>query len=124
MEIFGIFQTVLPDCRTDCLFFGPMALDLYATTPAKVNGLFPQKGSLCVGADADVVIFDPDYKGIFTVNDMLHEVDYCSYEGMEQIGRVDTVFLRGKKVVGNGEYIGRNGDGEWLKGRPFGLLYQ
>lgn len=97
---------------------------LYATSPAKVNGLFPQKGSLCVGADADVVIFDPDYEGTFTVADMLHEVDYCSYEGMEQKGRVDTVFLRGKKVVSNGEYIGNNGDGQWLKGSPFGLLYQ
>ena len=70
------------------------------------------------------MIFDPDYEVTFTVADMLHEVDYCSYEGMEQKGRVDTVFLRGKKVVSNGEYIGNNGDGQWLKGSPFGLLYQ
>ena len=49
------------------------------------------------GADADIVIFDPAYKGVFSVDDMLHDVDYCAYEGMEQIGRVDTVLLRGKK---------------------------
>ena len=99
-------------------------VDFYATTPAKVNGLFPQKGSVCVGADADIVIFDPDYKGVFSVDDMLHDVDYCAYEGMEQIGRVDTVLLRGKKVVEDSKYIGENGDGKLLQGRPFGLLYQ
>ena len=99
-------------------------VDLYATTPAKINGIFPQKGSLCVGADGDVVIFDPNYQGVFTVKDMLHDVDYCTYEGMEQIGRVETVLLRGKEVVKDGTYIGKNGDGQWLKGKPFGLLYQ
>ena len=99
-------------------------VDLYATTPAKINGIFPQKGSLCVGADGDVVIFDPNYQGVFTVKDMLHDVDYCTYEGMEQIGRVETVLLRGKEIVQDGTYIGKNGDGQWLKGKPFGLLYQ
>lgn len=99
-------------------------VDFYATTPAKINGLFPQKGSLCVGADADIVIFDPNYTGTFTVDDMLHDVDYCSYEGMEQIGRVDTVLLRGKTVVEKSKYIGQNGDGQLLRGTPFGLMYR
>lgn len=99
-------------------------VDYYATTPAKVNGLFPKKGSLCVGADADIVIFDPSYKGIFTVADMLHDVDYCSYEGMEQKGRVETVFLRGNKIVSDAKYIGKNGDGELQRGEPFGLMYK
>lgn len=99
-------------------------VDFYATTPAKVNGLFPQKGSLCVGADADIVIFDPSYTGVFTVEDMLHDVDYCAYEGMEQIGRVDTVLLRGNTIVSDAKYVGKNGDGQLLKGAPFGLMYQ
>lgn len=99
-------------------------VDFYATAPAKINGLFPQKGSISIGADADIVIFNPEYKGVFTNDDMLHDVDYCTYEGMEQIGRVDTVLLRGKKIVDESGYIGKNGDGKLLQGKPFGLMYQ
>ena len=99
-------------------------VDVYASTPAKNNGMFPRKGSLSVGADADIVVFDPNYKGTFTVADMLHDVDYCSYEGMEKIGRVDQVLLRGKQVVKDAKYIGSNGDGKLIQGQPFGLLYQ
>ena len=99
-------------------------VDVYASTPAKNNGMFPRKGSLSVGADADIVVFDPSYKGVFTVADMLHDVDYCSYEGMEKIGRVDQVLLRGKQVVKDAKYIGSNGDGKLIQGQPFGLLYQ
>ena len=57
------------------------------------------------------------------VDDMLHDVDYCSFEGMEKIGRVDQVLLRGKQVVKDAAYVGQNGDGELLRGQPFGLLY-
>ncbi len=99
-------------------------VDFYATAPAKINGLFPQKGSISIGADADIVIFNPEYKGVFTNDDMLHDVDYCTYEGMEQVGRVDTVLLRGKKIVDESGYIGKNGDGKLLRGKPFGLMYQ
>ncbi len=65
--------------------------------PPRTTASFPRKGSLSVGADADIVVFDPKGKGTITSDDMLHDVDYCSYEGMEQIGRVDQVFLRGKR---------------------------
>ena len=99
-------------------------VDVFAATPAKNNGLFPRKGSLTVGADADIVVFDPSWKGVFTVADMLHGVDYCSYEGMEKIGRVEQVLLRGKQVVKDAVYVGQNGDGELLHCEPFGLLYQ
>lgn len=99
-------------------------VDVFATTPAKNNGLFPRKGSLTVGADADIVVFDPNWKGVFTVDDMLHDVDYCSYEGMEKIGRVEQVLLRGKQVVKDAAYVGENGDGQLLQCAPYGLLYQ
>lgn len=99
-------------------------VDYYSTTPAKLNGLYPKKGSLCVGGDADIVIYNPNYSGIFTVADMLHDVDYCSFEGMEQIGQVETVFLRGKKIVKEAKYVGENGDGKLLKGSPYGLMYK
>lgn len=99
-------------------------VDIFSSTPAKNNGLFPRKGSLSVGSDADIVIFDPTYRGIFTVSDMLHDVDYCSYEGMEKIGRVEHVLLRGKQIVRDAAYIGETGDGLLVRGEPFGLLYQ
>lgn len=99
-------------------------VDVFAATPAKNNGLFPRKGSLSIGADADIVVFDPSYRGVFTVEDMLHDVDYCSYEGMEKIGRVEQVLLRGKQVVRDAVYVGENGDGQLVRGEPFGLLYQ
>lgn len=99
-------------------------VDYYSTTPAKVNGIFPKKGTISIGSDADIVIFDPEFEGVISVKDMLHDVDYCAYEGMKQKGRVETVFLRGKKIVENSKYIGQDGDGELLQGEAFGLLYQ
>jgi dihydropyrimidinase len=91
-------------------------VELFATNPAKNNGIYPRKGAIEVGSDADVVIFDPEWKGIMTVDDMLHGVDYCSYEGMEQIGRVEKVLLRGNLVVDDAKYIGEAGDGVLIKG--------
>lgn len=99
-------------------------VDIFAATPAKNNGLFPRKGSLAVGADADIVVFDPSWRGAFTVDDMLHGVDYCTFEGMEKIGRVEQVLLRGKQVVKDAAYVGDPGDGQLLRCEPFGLLYQ
>jgi dihydropyrimidinase len=99
-------------------------VELFATAPAKINGLFPRKGHIGIGGDADIVIFDPDFKGVMSVKNSLQGVDYCTYEGMEQIGRVEKVFLRGKLTVDNGIFIGQAGQGEFIKGRPFGLAYQ
>ena len=61
---------------------------------------------------------------MFTVADMLHGVDYCTFEGMEKIGRVEQVLLRGKQVVRDAVYVGENGDGQLLRCEPFGLMYQ
>ena len=55
---------------------------------------------------------------------MLHGVDYCSYEGMEQIGNVDKVFLRGNLAVEDGKYIGKKGDGKFIARKPFGAMYR
>ena len=98
-------------------------VDLYATTPAKINGL-DKKGQIAVGYDADIVIFDPDYEGIISVDNNLEDVDYCPFEGFKQKGRPETVFLRGKKIVDNAEYIGDKGDGVLVKGKPFGESYK
>lgn len=98
-------------------------VDLYATTPAKINGL-KGKGALEIGYDADIVLYDPNVKSTITNADSYHGVDYCAYEGMEQIGKVKKVFLRGKLVADDGKYVGTKGEGKLLKGEPYGLMYQ
>jgi len=99
-------------------------VELFATAPAKINGLFPRKGTLAIGSDADVVVFDPNWKGIISNKTSLHGVDYSSYEGMEQIGRAEKVLLRGELTVDNGKFIGKAGQGQFVPGEPFGLAYQ
>ena len=99
-------------------------VDIFATAPARNNGIGYCKGSLSIGYDADVVICDPDYRGVFTNEGSLQGVDYCSYEGMEKIGQVDTVLLRGSVVVRNGEYVGEKGQGKLIAGQPFTGMYQ
>ncbi|MDD5986390.1 MAG: dihydropyrimidinase [Eubacteriales bacterium] len=97
-------------------------VDLMATQPAKINGL-KKKGRLAPGCDGDVVIFDPAYRGTMSVKNNLEGVDYCPFEGFEQKGRPETVFLRGQKIVENGSYIGSKGQGKFVAGEPFGAAY-
>lgn len=97
-------------------------VDLFATMPAKINGL-TQKGQIAAGFDADVVIFDPNYAGTISAANNLEGVDYCPFEGFVQKGRAETVFLRGKKIVKDGKYIGEKGQGKFIPGKPFGHAY-
>lgn len=99
-------------------------VELCCTNPAKINGLYPQKGTLAVGSDADVVIFDPDFETTVTLKDSLHRIDYTPYEGYRQKGRADKVFLRGSLVADAGTYVGKPGSGEFVPGKPYGLSYQ
>ncbi|WP_138203563.1 amidohydrolase family protein [Haloimpatiens lingqiaonensis] len=99
-------------------------VDLFATTPAKIVGLYPQKGQIEVGSDADIVIFDPNWKGTITVENSLEGTDYTAFGGMEQIGRAEKVFLRGKLTAENGKFTGEMGQGKYIKTKPFGLCYQ
>jgi dihydropyrimidinase len=69
------------------------------------------------------VIFDPDYKGTITNETSLHRSDYSAYEGREQLGRADKVFLRGELVGDAGNYVGKQGSGKFIPGKPFGLCY-
>ena len=98
-------------------------VDLFATMPAKINGL-TRKGQLAVGFDGDVVVFDPAYAGVIQAANNLEGVDYCPFEGFLQKGRAETVFLRGKKVVEKGKYIGEKGQGQFVPGAPFGAAYE
>lgn len=98
-------------------------VDLTATTPAKVNGL-AKKGKIELGYDGDIVVFDPDYKGVISYKNNLEGVDYCPFEGFEQKGRPETVYLRGSKIVDKGAYVGSKGQGKFIAREPFGLAYR
>ena len=99
-------------------------VDYYATTPAKNNGLDYCKGAIAPGMDADIVMYNPEGSSIISNENSLHGVDYCLYEGFEQKGQVEKVWLRGTVMVDEGKYIGKNGQGKLVKGKPFGLLYR
>jgi dihydropyrimidinase len=90
-------------------------VELTSTSPAKIFGLFPRKGTIAVGSDADIVIFDPDKKMTISAKTHHMNVDYNCYEGMEVQGVPETVLSRGKVIIKNGEYLGKAGDGNFLK---------
>jgi len=98
-------------------------VDLAATMPAKINGL-TSKGSLTVGYDADIVIFDPDFRGIISVENNLEDVDFCPFEGFEQKGRAEKVLLRGRLIVNEGKYVGEKGQGRLIHGKAFGDAFK
>ena len=99
-------------------------VELFAAAPARNAGLDHRKGYLNVGYDADIVIYDPNGVTKISNASMLHGVDYCSYEGMDQIGHVDKVFLRGELVVEGGAYIGHEGQGQFIPRKPYGTMYR
>jgi len=93
-------------------------VDLTSTAAAKMFGLFPRKGTIAVGSDADLVVFNPSRKETISVdNPCTHHmrVDYNTYEGIEVTGFSETVISRGKVIVEGGEYLGKKGDGRFLK---------
>ncbi|HEY2981042.1 MAG TPA: dihydropyrimidinase [Anaerolineales bacterium] len=91
---------------------------LNCTNPARIFGLFPRKGALQVGSDADVVIWDPARKVTYGVAHARHRTDYNLYEGWELTGMPEKVFLRGTLIVDGDEWKGRTGGGQFLKRKP------
>jgi dihydropyrimidinase len=90
-------------------------VELTSTAAAKMFGLFPRKGTIAVGSDADIVIFDPDKEQTFSVKTQHMNADYSAYEGKTVKGVVDIVLSRGRVVVEGGEFKGKAGDGQFLK---------
>jgi dihydropyrimidinase len=85
------------------------------TNPAKIFGLYPRKGVLMAGSDADIVIWDPDKKVTYGVAQAHQRTDYNLYEGWELTGMPEKVFLRGKLIVDGETWLGKSGDGQFLK---------
>ena len=85
-----------------------------STTPARMFGLYPRKGVIAAGADADIVIYDPAAKQTLSAATHHMNVDYSAYEGMEITGKVDVTISRGRVVVADGEFRGAAGQGPFL----------
>ena len=88
-------------------------VDLVSTNAAKIMGLYPRKGALTAGADADIVVLDPSRRFVLT-KEMLHESDYSPWEGHEMLAWPTTTVLRGKVVVDGGQFLGDLKDGQFL----------
>ncbi|MBS5798969.1 MAG: dihydropyrimidinase [Clostridiales bacterium] len=78
---------------------------LLSTHVAQIFGMYPQKGTLAVGSDADIVVWNPGYRGVISAKTQLQHVDYTPYEGFKVIGRAEHVFLRGMHVVEEGRIV-------------------
>src|SRR5213082_1206507 len=90
-------------------------VELVSTTPAKIFGLYPRKGTIAVGSDADLVIFDPNRKHTISAKTHHMLVDYSMFEGIQVTGMPDTVLSRGRVVVESDKFLGRAGAGEFVK---------
>ncbi len=92
-------------------------VDVFSANPAKLMGLYPRKGAIAVGSDADLAIWDPDAERTIALGDLHHDSDYSPWEGWQVRGWPVATVLRGKVVVENGELLGSPDDGRWLSRR-------
>ena len=90
-------------------------VQLVSTAPAKLFGLYPRKGTVAVGSDADLIVFDPNQEQIISVKTHHMRVDYSMFEGTRVKGATKTVLSRGRMIVDNGRFTGKVGAGEFLK---------
>ena len=97
-------------------------VQLTATAPAKMFGLFPRKGTIAVGSDADLVIFDANAKHVLSAETHHSNVDYSLFEGREVTGKVVKVFSRGQLLVDGDQWHGRPGQGQYLKRSASGRI--
>lgn len=88
---------------------------LTSTNPAKIFGLYPRKGALLPGSDADLVIWDPEKRVQYGLAHARHRTDYNLFEGWELTGYPEKVFLRGQMIVDGDQWLGRKGMGQFLK---------
>ncbi len=93
----------------------PQLVKYACANPARVAGLYPQKGAITPGADADLVILDPDREWTLTTERLHGNADYTCYEGMPVKGAIERVLLRGGTVAMNGDFTGKRGGGQYLR---------
>jgi dihydropyrimidinase len=96
-------------------------VEITSTAPAKIFGLYPHKGTIAVGADADLVIWDPEHKHTLSQKTLHMRVDYSPFEGQEVTGGPSYVLSHGRVVIDHFKYVGKKGDGRFIKRSTFGL---
>jgi dihydropyrimidinase len=94
-------------------------VEVVATAPAKLFGLYPRKGTIAVGSDADLVIFDPNEEQVISAKTHHMRVDYSMFEGIQIKGLPKTVLSRGRPVIDAGQFIGRPGNGQFLRRQTY-----
>jgi len=97
----------------------PTFVGLTSTNAAKMFGLYPKKGTIAIGSDADVAIWDPNLTYTVRNGDLNHAVDYTPFEGMQLTGKAITTLLRGQVIWDNGKYLGSEGQGQWQPRKPY-----
>ena len=103
--------------------FGPSRfVDMVSTAPAKLFGLYPKKGTIAAGSDADVVVWNPEREQSLDCKALHMRVDYSPYEGKVVRGSPSHVLSRGKVIVENGRFVGRSGDGRFVRRSTFSPL--
>jgi dihydropyrimidinase len=98
-------------------------VEITSTSAARLFGMFPRKGTIAVGSDADIVIFDPNEEMTISAASHHMNVDYSAYEGMKVRGVTKTVLSRGRVIIEDGSYAGKAGDGEFLRRGTFSGHY-
>src|SRR6266403_3727984 len=97
-------------------------VEIVSTAPAKIFGLFPRKGTIAVGSDADLVIFDPNHEEVISAKTHHMRVDYSMFEGIKIKGAPKTVFSRGRAVIDAGKFVGHPGAGQFLRRQTYAGL--
>jgi dihydropyrimidinase len=90
-------------------------VEVCCTTPARMFGLYPRKGTIQPGSDADIVIYDPQARQVLSAATHHMNIDYSAYEGIEVTGKVETVLSRGRVLIEAGQYHGTSGHGRFLE---------
>jgi dihydropyrimidinase len=97
-------------------------VEVVSTAPAKLFGLYPRKGTVAVGSDADLVVFDPNEQQVISVKNHHMRVDYSMFEGIQVTGIPKTVFSRGRAVIDGGKFVGRPGAGQFVRRQTYSGL--
>lgn len=90
-------------------------VDMISTQSAKIFGLFPKKGTIAVGSDADIVLFDPTVKRTISAETHHMNVDYNAFEGLEVTGEPTSVLVRGEYVIQDKKFVGQLGSGKYIR---------
>ena len=96
-------------------------VEITSTAPAKIFGLYPRKGTIAIGGDADLVVWDPNKRFELSLENLHMKADYAAYPGKVVTGAPKNVLSRGEEIVRDDRWLGRLGRGEFLKRRTFDL---